>query len=354
MCKVKHIHGILYYRYEGKKALPRFITLLLILGSSSSFHCASPVPNGFIQKDVLTLTAKIPLPNVAGRIDHLAYDSINHHAFVAALGNNTIEVVNTDTKQVVHTIKGLHEPQGVAYIPSRQRLVVANGSNGQCIFFDTRNFSEISSIDLKEDADNIRYDATTNLLYVGHGSGAIAIIDAGTMKQVASIPLGGHSESFQLSKKQNRIYINVPDAGEIEVADLSSHSIIAKWKNTNASSNFPMTLDEENNRLFIGCRSPATLRMINTQTGKDMHYVACAGDADDVFYYGADSLVFVSGGKGFIDVFKAADELQRINHTETSSGARTSLFLPSQKTLLLAVPARSGNSAALWIYNINK
>jgi WD40 repeat protein len=327
---------------------------LLILGSSSSFHCASPVSNDFIQKDVLTLTAQIPLPNVSGRIDHLAYDSINHLAFVAALGNNTIEVVNIDTKQVVHTIKGLHEPQGVAYIPSLQRLVVANGDNGQCIFFDAKNYSQLSSIDLKDDADNIRHDATTNLLYVGYGSGAIAIIDAGTMKQLSSIPLDGHPESFQLSKKQNRIYINVPDADEIEVADLSSHSVIAKWKNTNASSNFPMALDEADNRLFVGCRSPATLRMINTQTGKDIYSVACAGDADDVFYYGADSLIFISGGKGFIDVFKATNELQRINHIETSSGARTSLLLPSQKTILLAVPARSGNSAALWKYKINE
>jgi WD40 repeat protein len=335
---------------NAKKAFPRFIILLLILGGGSSFHCASPVSNDLTQKDVLTLTAQIPLPNVTGRIDHLAYDSINHLAFVAALGNNTIEVVNIDTKKVVHTIKDLHEPQGVAYIPSLQRLVVANGDNGQCIFFDAKNFSELSSIDLKDDADNVRYDAETNLLYVGYGSGAFAIVDANTMKQVASIPLDGHPESFQLSKKQNRIYINIPDADEIEVADLSSHSVIAKWKNTNASSNFPMALDEENNRLFIGCRSPATLRMIHTQTGKDIHSVACAGDADDVFYYSNDSLVFVSGGKGFIDVFKAGNELQRINHIETSSGARTSLLLPSQKTILLAVPARSGNSAALWVY----
>src|SRR5438046_4692578 len=132
--------------------------------------------------DILMLTEKITMPGVTGRIDHIAYDSINHLAFVAALGNNTIEVVNIETKQVVHTIKGLHEPQGVVYILSLQRLVVANGDNGECIFFETKNYTEISSVDLKGDADNIRYDAATNLLYAGYGSGGIAIIDAGTMK----------------------------------------------------------------------------------------------------------------------------------------------------------------------------
>jgi len=335
---------------KRKEVLYALVSMLLLFCSGLSFHCDSPAANKYTEKEVLSLSAQIPLPQGSRRIDHLAYDSLNHLAFIAALGNNKIEVVNIDTKQVIRSIKGLHEPQGVAYIPSLQELVVANGSNGQCIFFDAKNYSQLGSIDLKGDADNIRYDATSNLLYVGYGSGAIAIIDATTIKQVASIPLDGHPESFQLSKKKNCIYINVPDANEIEVADLSSHSIIAKWKNTSSTSNFPMALDEENDRLFIGCRSPATLRMIDTQTGKDIQSINCSGDADDVFYYPADSLVFVSAGKGFIDVFKAGSELEPINHLETSSGARTSLLLLSEKKLLLAVPARNGNSAALWIY----
>src|SRR5919198_3236840 len=109
------------------------ITVVLLSSSMFSFRCDSPAENNFFEKDVLILTAQIPLANVSGRIDHIAYDSMNHLAFVAALGNNTIEVANIDTKQVVHTIKGLHEPQGVAYIRSLQRLIVANGDNGRCV-----------------------------------------------------------------------------------------------------------------------------------------------------------------------------------------------------------------------------
>src|SRR4051812_27895420 len=94
----------------NSKRIFQLLIFLLLIWSSLSFHCASPVANNFTEKDVITLTAQIPLPNVSGRIDHIAYDSFNHLAFIAALGNNTIEVVNTDTKQVVHRIKGLHEP----------------------------------------------------------------------------------------------------------------------------------------------------------------------------------------------------------------------------------------------------
>lgn len=331
-------------------------TFLLLLAAGSNFSCASPDENTNATENVLTLISKIPLPDVSGRIDHIAFDTADGLAFIAALGNNTIEVVNIKTKQIVHTIKGLKEPQGVAYVPALKRLIVANGENGACIFFDATNYQQLKVIDLKDDADNIRYDEPSNLLYVGYGSGGIAIIDASTMNEVASIPLDGHPESFQLDKKQNRIYVNIPDADEIEVADISTHAVVSKWKNTTASSNFPMALDANNNRLFIGCRSPATLRAVNTANGKDINALSCSGDADDVFYDGDDSLVFLSAGKGFIDVFKTNEknELTRINHIATRSGARTSLFISSAKNFLLAVPAHNGEPAALWIYTIEK
>jgi DNA-binding beta-propeller fold protein YncE len=317
-----------------------------------SFNCVSPDSTN-MQTDVIALSTKINLPGVNGRIDHIAYDEINHLAFIAALGNNTVEVVNISTQKIIHSIKGLHAPQGIIYIPSLKRLVVANDEGGEVIFFDATNYNILAAVNLKNDADNVRYDADKNLVYVGYGNGGIAIIDANTMKKVGAILLDGHPESFQISKKQNRLYINVPDADEIQVADIATKKVIAIWKNTNASSNFSMALDAENNRLFIGCRHPATLRIIDIRSEKDIQSISCSGDADDVFYNSSNGLVFVSAGHGYIDVFKNnGTQLTHINHIETSSDARTSLLLSSEKKLLLAVPAISGNAAALWVYNL--
>jgi WD40 repeat protein len=329
------------------------LRVIAFLYCGLNFNCNSQVINNHSEKERLTLSSKIIMLKVSGRIDHISYDAVNHLAFIAALGNNTVEVVNINTKEVIHTITGLHEPQGLIYIPSLKRLVVANGDNGDCVFFDVPTYIQAGTVHLKDDADNIRYDTTSHLLYAGYGNGGIAVIDANSMKQVADIVLDDHPESFQLSEKHNRIYINVPGANEIEVAELSTNKIIAKWKNTIASSNFPMSLDEENNRLFIGCRIPAILQMINMETGKDLSAISCSGDADDVFYNSSDSLVFVSAGKGFIDVFKTnGKELVQINHIKTNNGARTSLLLNSEKKFLLAVPAHTGSPAALWNYTI--
>lgn len=328
--------------------------IMIFLLACLDFSCNSQPKIISTEKDHLTLISKIDMPEVKSRIDHIAYDPTNHIAFIAALGNNSIEVINLDTKQIVQTIKGLDEPQGIVYIPALKRIVIANGGNGDCMFFDALTYKQLGAVHLKGDADNVRYDETSQLIYVGYGDGGIAIIDANSMKQVGDISLDGHPESFQLSKKMNRIFINVPDANEIEVAYLSTNKVISKWKNTVAASNFPMTINEDKNWIIVACRNPSKIRMIDTDTGKDVFSANCSGDADDVFFNSTDSLVFVSAGEGFIDVFRVREkELLQINQIRTRNGARTSILLNAEKRFLLAVPAHGGEPASLWIYSVN-
>jgi WD40 repeat protein len=326
------------------------VSILLYCGFFN-FTCQSQVTNIHPEKEKIALVAKISLPTVTGRIDHISFDPEHQLAFVSAWGNNTVEVVNINKKQTIHSITGLDEPQGVLYIHSLKKLVVANGGSGDCIFFDPVTYKQTAVVHLKKDADNIRYDETSHLLYVGHGSGAIAVIDADSAKQITDIHLDQHPESFQLSKSHDRIYVNVPDADEIEVAQLSTHEVVEKWKNVSASWNFPMALDEKNNHLFVGCRHQPKLIMINTSTGQDVSSPRCSGDADDLFF--SDDLLFLSAGAGYVDVFRVTDKgLVVINHIATVTGARTSLLLPSQKKFLLAVPKHGHTPAALWVYNL--
>src|SRR5450759_513683 len=101
----------------------------------------------------LQLVTSIQLPNVSGRIDHLTFDSKNQTIFVAALGNNTVEVVDLKSKKIIHTIKGLHEPQGIRYIPENNIILVANGENGECDIFNADSYQLITSIKMSGDAD---------------------------------------------------------------------------------------------------------------------------------------------------------------------------------------------------------
>src|SRR5207245_8866565 len=113
----------------------------------------------------------IPLPHVEGRIDHLAVDLHSQRLFVAALGNNTLEVLDLTAGTHLHTITGLHEPQGVVFLHESNTIVVTNGQTGACDLFDGTAFQHRGAVTLASDADNVRYDAARHTLYIGYGAG---------------------------------------------------------------------------------------------------------------------------------------------------------------------------------------
>src|SRR5260221_9942287 len=73
----------------------------------------------------LQLIQKIPTPGITGRIDHFTAFPKRRLLIFAALGNNSVEVVNSFQSKVIHSIKGLNEPQGVLYIPEFKKLFLA-------------------------------------------------------------------------------------------------------------------------------------------------------------------------------------------------------------------------------------
>jgi hypothetical protein len=204
----------------------------------------------------------------------------------------------------------------------------------------------LGRVSLGDDADNVRFDG--RLVYVGYGIGAIAVIDPEAMQKVGNLALKGHPESFQLGDS-GRVFVNVPDAGMMVMGDLGTLRVRSEWANSGASANFPMALDRVGGRLFVAYRHPARLRTVSCATGEVLGTVACVRDADDVFYDPSSGLVIVSGGEGYVDVFRGG---VLINHIATRRGARTGLWLPGERKFVLAVPARGVEGAELWVYGM--
>jgi DNA-binding beta-propeller fold protein YncE len=298
----------------------------------------------------LTLEAKIILDPVAGRIDHLAVDLPRQRLFVAELGNNSVGVVDLKARKLIHRIVGLREPQGVGYHQSTDTLYVANAGDGSVRLFHGPDYSDAGRIDLNADADNIRFDAATDRIIVGYGSGALAVIDPEKRVKVRDIPLKAHPESFQLDAKSRQVFINVPDARAIAVVDFATGQPKTNWTMTGAGANFPMAIDETSSQVVVVFRNPAKLRAYSMDSGKVVNELDICGDSDDVFVDAKRKRLYVSCGAGFIDVIDAAGAYKRLARIPTVAGARTSLFVPESDRLFLAVRATAGEAAAIWVY----
>ncbi len=325
--------------------------LLLITGL---FACCTLVVIGAASGASLQLKQTIPLPGLEGRIDHLDLDSAGERLFVCALGNNTAEVLDLRKGERVHSISGLGAPQSVVYVHELNRLFIANDKGGVCHIYDAKSFELIGKVDFQDDADNVRYDSAAKQIYVGFGSGGIGIINAADGKRVSSIKLAAHPEAFELEKHGRRIFVNVPNAGHVAVIDRDKGEVTATWKTDGAVANFPMALDEANHRLFIGCRVPSKLVVLNTDSGNVVTTLDSSGDPDEIFYDGKRHRLYAICGAGFVEIIEQADSntYKLAAKVPTATGARTGLFVPARDALFIAVPHRGRQAAEIRRYQI--
>ncbi|HTL81523.1 MAG TPA: hypothetical protein VL651_07455 [Bacteroidia bacterium] len=299
----------------------------------------------------LSLDNTISLPDVKGRIDHMAYDRNGQRIFICALGNNSVEVVDVKNYKTLFSIKNIAEPQGIVFDSARKMIAVSSGGDGWLRFYNSETYRMTDSILIGSDADNVRYD-NDRTLYIGY-DGGIAKVDLVHMTKYWNFETDGHVEAFQLDLNRKKLFANVPDAYQLEIHDLSGKDSTVKWNLHSTKDNFPMAIDTASALVFIACRHPSEILVMNEMTGKIYSQIACSNDADDIFYDHNDHLLFVSAGEGFVDVFHDSSFVYtRVQHLPTRLLARTSLYDEIENKYFVAVPVTAGRSAELRIYDL--
>ena len=279
----------------------------------SAGHAAEPA--------ALTREATIALGDVAGRIDHLAVDLARRRLFVAELGNNSVGVVDLGASRLLRTLTGFSEPQGVGFSAAADELFVANGGDGSVRAYAGESLSPSGQIQLGEDADNVRMAMQSSQVIVGHGQGALAMIDVTTKSRLADIRLRGHPEGFQVLKGSARALVNVPDQNEIAVVDLHAARQVASWNLGELHGNFPMAIDEDDQVVWVATRAPRRLIAIDATSGARKAVLESCGDADDVMVDDRRHRIYVSCGSGHIDVWDTRDgKYLMIARLDTSPG----------------------------------
>lgn len=309
----------------------------------------------------LRLVQTIPLAEVAGRIDHFSADVKGGRVFLAALEKNTIEVVDLASGKVVRTLAGFAKPQGVLFVPEVNKLFVASGKDGALRTLDgtTLEVTNVATVSLGADA--IGYDAASKELYVGSGGGDagkelgdLTVFEATTGRQVAALATDAHAGGSIAERRGGRMFVLVPEKGQVVVLDRKSRAQIAKWVVPGIEKNVALDLDEANHRLFLGVRTPPSVVVLDSDSGRVVANVPTAATLDGLSFDPATRRIYTTGGEGFLDVIQQldADQYKRIARIPTGPVARTSLFVPEWRRLYVAVPRDKERGAELRVFEV--
>jgi len=309
-------------------------------------------------KEALKLVQTIPLPNLKGRIDHMDVDVKGKRLFVSGLENGSVEVVDLQAGKWTRSIPGLQKPQGIAYVPSLNKVFVASGDDGMLRVFRGDTLELLDSIKLDLGANRVTYDARKKLLYVGYGGknyGEVGIIDARKDKKLYDIRVAAHPAEILLDKPGKKLFVLVPVANKIQVIDTKTREVTTTWP---VSSERPgdAAYDESTQRLFLGTRTPPQMIAMDTKTGAEVANLPTVDGMDGVYFDTTRKRIYISGGRGFDAGYvyayqqKGANSYGIASKIPTKPGAGTSFWSPELNRYYVAAPTYDNDLAAVLVF----
>lgn len=315
------------------------------------------------EKPALKLVETIPLPGLKdGDFDHFAPDIEGHRLFLTAEENDKVEVFDTSTNKLIHTIEDTKAPHAILYRKEMKKLFVVEGDASAVRIYDSDTYKLLGEIKLSIDADSAAYDPATNYLYVVNGGreahtpySLISVVDTNTSKKQRDIKIdSNHVEAIVLEKSGPRMFCNITGQNAVGVLDRNKSALSATWPLPPGDKlNVAMAFDEANHRLFVSTRSPGKLVVLDSDSGKVVADLPAVGMVDDMAYDAKNKRVYLAGDQ-YVDVFeqKDADHYVPMSPIEGRFRAKTGILVPESNRYYLAVPAHDGKQAEVRVYDV--
>jgi len=308
------------------------------------------------ERSPLKLVNSVDLPQYSGDFDHFAADLNGNRLFLAAEDHGTLEVFDLKSTKWLQTVKGFDVPHSILYFASSQKLFVTDGGDSMSKVLSADDLRILQRVELVPGADSVAYDSAAHLAYVVSGGkdvkmkeSVVSVIDTSDFSKKAELKMdSAHVEGMAIESKGSRMFVNVTDHNEIDVVDRSQMRVIDRWPLHDAGENSPMALDEANHRLFVVCRKPAKLVVLDTDSGRQLGAWATSGHSDGMAFDSLHKRIYVPGAEGYISVYRQRDA----NHyalmakVPSAPGAKTCLLVPELNRLYVAVSPGEGRFGA--------
>src|SRR3981081_4171097 len=234
------------------------------------------------EKQALRLVQTIPLPGVKGRLDHMAVDLEKKRLFVAAVTNNSLEVVDLTGGKVIKSLTGFNNTQDALFLGGDFNKLFVSSLDGHLRVFQGETFRLVQDFKIEPDSNRLFYDPTTNLIYFGYGgqnAGFDAYERVGILQpkrgagddqlvadMIAPTPRPGHLAEIAMDDNGTLL---VCDSREnlIYQFDTRKRELIKSWPARGGGA-ADMALDQIRHRLFVGTRTPPEMTVYDSVSGK--------------------------------------------------------------------------------------
>ena len=275
-----------------------------------------------------------------GRFDYVFADSEGRKLYVPRTGTSPrISAYDLDSLKLISEIPNVNA-RGVAVDPKTSH---GFASSKPVAMFDTQTLAPIKTIDVQGNPDGILFDPFNQRVWVfSHTAPNATIIDSKDGSVVGTLDLGGAPEQAATDGK-GHLWVDLEDKDMVAAVDTKALKVTATYGfDGKAATPSGLALDAKNHVLFVTCRTPAMMVMMNADTGKVIDALPIGTGTDGATFNPATMEAFSSNGDGTLSVIKEQSPTKFAveQNVQTMRGAKT-LSLDSKTNRVLMIAAET-------------
>lgn len=273
-----------------------------------------------------------------GGWDYLTVDPETHRLYVPRTTHTM--VIDSQSGKIVADIPGQRRAHGVAIVPAFGRGFISDGGgSGAIIVFDLKTNAVLGALAARPDADGIIFDPASRRILVVSGDEGVLMplkpdVDPKNGQMDQPVDLGGAPE-FLAADGQGKAYINLMNKNLVAVVDTKAMKVIARWPVAPGGAPVGMSMDTKHRRLFIGCRKPQKLIVMDADTGKVLADLPIGTGVDATKVDGGQAFASCRDGTLSVAGETSPGQFAIVQTVKTALGARTMGIDPTTHAIYL-------------------
>ena|SRR2546422_5812139 len=286
----------------------------------------------------------LPSHRTPGGFDHAAVHRASARLYVAHTANDAIDVMDCATDRYLHAIPNLIGVAGALVSDERYVVFTSNRGENTVGIFAPGAEAGLVKVAVGIGPNGLAYDPGRDLLVVANvgdskipHSYTVSIVDVAAQAVIASVPVPGRTRWAVFDPQQEVFFVNIADPAQIVVIDARHPQQIAHVYAIPAAGPHGLDLDMAQGRLYCACDA-RVLVCVDARSGRVLDERALSGSPDVMFLNSSLGHLYVAiGDPGVIDVFDTR-AMQLLETVVTAQGAHTIAFDAARNKVYAFLP----------------
>jgi DNA-binding beta-propeller fold protein YncE len=259
-----------------------------------------------------------------GGFDYIVADAAGRRLYIARSGkdNPRLLAYDLDSLKQAGELDGI-SAHGAVVDPSNHH---GFASSKPLTMFDSKNTTTLKSITVDGNPDGLTLDAAAHRVYVlSHSAPNITAINTADGSIAGTVNLDAAVEETA-SDGKGRLYVALEDKDAIGVVDAKTLTVTARYPMAGQGGTCAgLAIDPRTRVLFVACRNPTVMVMMNADTGAALGTLPIGAQNDGVLFNPARKEALAATGDGHLSVIKEEGKNKfSVEQTlDTMPGART-------------------------------